>query len=155
MGRQFLVFAIVFAFIIAAPVVVRTVVEKIRFVEPILPNQQLTNIQEKQLEIHLESVNLLITLGTLLYGGIGLYVGLQGAAGRAAARGSRALIYLSMILAGLAILFGFLSYQLVGWMLSKQFFNLDAPIISWPQTAQFWSLMLAAAFFGVFLVSVL
>ncbi len=147
--NRWLLFAL-FIFILLLPHGLRYLIQTPPFVEVVQQSGSLTDMEKKQLDIYLESIRLFITLATLLYGGLGFFIGASKERRASMSRRERLLIYASMVFAGITIMLGQVSYETLIWMLSTRFFNLSTPILLWSQTLQFWSLMLAVAFFGVF-----
>ncbi len=116
---------LILTIIVGAPLVLgQVLVAKLPFAE-VQSKADLTVSQVKQLDIYVESIKLLITLTSLLFGGFAFYFKLAGND-----QDGLRFIEASAILAGVSIYFGYISYSTMVWMLSKHFFDLDTPILS-------------------------
>ncbi len=98
MNRFLLV--VLFVCILLLPHGLRYLIEQLPFIEVVQPNGSLTNMEERQLDIYLESIRLFITLATLLYGGLGFFIGASKERSESLIRKERPLIYASMVFAG-------------------------------------------------------
>ena len=112
--------------------------------------QDLSVIQQKQLEMYVEMIKLLITFGTFLLGLIGaMFTHFYG--DKPTPRRQVHLALVAAVLAGSSIIFGYLSYQRLILMLQVGFFNLSQHRINWTNQFQFILLLLSvvgAAWFG-------
>jgi hypothetical protein len=109
----------------------------------------LSSFQEKQLEIFRESNSLLTTLATAAIGAIGAFVFNRYKEGDLP-RGQRIRAMASAVLAGISLYCGFLSQEILLWMLQNSFFNLTNPRLVWTNELQFWSFLLSLAVLGDF-----
>lgn len=106
-------------------------------------------LQQRQLDSYFEMIRLLITLATLVMGGITGYVINRG---REAELGGRQLrrVIASWTLCATSLYFGYLAYQQVGWMLNHGFFNPYNPRVWIPTRGQFWSFLACVVVFADF-----
>jgi len=132
---------LVLLIIVLVPLAPRYVLSRLPFAE-VLRRQDLSEWQTKQLEIYMETTKLLITLATLILGGVGFILGLTRDAQPKTlpTPGRVAMIAVS---AGLSISFGYISHDMMVWMLSKRFFNLDTAVLYWSRVAQFWTFLVS------------
>src|SRR2546426_3829178 len=129
--RPRFVFLAIFAAIVLLTPGFRFIFGKLPFVEMVRDKGQLTAMEQKQLDIHLESIRLIISLSTLLLGGLGFFIAQSQGAPNDVVRRERPLIYASMAFAGAAITLGQVSYEMLAWMLSTKFFNPETPVLMW------------------------
>jgi hypothetical protein len=119
------------------------------FVEPKLEDG-LSSVQEKQIDIYVEMTTQLLTLATIVLGAVGTaFFRLVSEPGPQAVQGERHILLLTGALAAVSVYIGYLSYTSTVWMLEKDFFNLDTPILHWLRIGQLWSLIFALAFLVV------
>jgi hypothetical protein len=105
-----------------------------KFSETILSD--LGPFDQKQLDVQMESIKLLITLASLAIGGAGALVLRDDIRTYA---GSAPRLSCTILLAALSILFGYVAENRLVWMLQESFFNLKNPVVSWPSRLQFWT----------------
>ena|SRR5215831_8781302 len=106
--------------------------------------QNLTSLQEKQLEAFVEMNRLLTTLGTTLLGAMGFLL-----VGRRVrlTRGELLVALASALCVALSLYFGYIAYQAVIWMLQNAFFDLGNPQVLWTLYAHFYSFLVGAFLF--------
>ena len=114
--------------------------------------EEVTNIspvQQKQLEMYVEMIKLLITLSTFLFGAIGTMFA-HFYEKKPTPRSQVRLALLAILLSGGSIMCGYLSYQRVVWMLQVNVFNLSQPRIVWTSQFQFMLFLLSAMIAALF-----
>lgn len=116
------------------------------FAESLLKDD-LSSLQTKQIEIYVEMITELLTLATVAFAGAGLYLKEKTEDKKLSSRG-RSILIATMLLAAFSIYMAYLSYDKMTWMLSKNFLNLDTPILYWLRTLQFWSFISSITLFG-------
>jgi glycerol uptake facilitator-like aquaporin len=106
-------------------------------------------LQQRQLDSYFQMIQLLITLATLVMGGItgfvinkGREIGLSGPQLRR--------VVASWVLCAASLYFGYLAYQQVVWMLNHGFFNPYNPRVWIPTRGQFWSFLACVVVFADF-----
>ena len=97
----------------------------VRFAEPVLGGD-LSALQQKQIDIYVQATQQLLTFCTLLIAGLGLFVDITGRPHRAQLRPG---FLVSAFLAAFSIYSGYLSLNRTVWMLSRNFVNLDTPVL--------------------------
>jgi hypothetical protein len=96
--------------------------------------QNLTDFQLQQLEFFRQQMNLLITIATLIIGGVGALIFHFYRTSATIAQQRWALV--SCLLAGLSLYFGYVTYDATLWMLEGPFFNLSNIVIRVPSILQ-------------------
>jgi hypothetical protein len=104
------------------------------FAESVL-GSDLTAIQAKQVEIYVQVTQQLFTLATLMLAGVGLFTPER----ETHIRGSVWPLVLVATFTAFSMYFGYLSLNATVWMLSKNFFNLQTPVLHYLRLAQFWT----------------
>ena len=122
------------------------IVNLIGLAEPIITD--LSKMQEKQVDIYVETNKQLMTLATLMFAGVGWYFDLYFRDGAKARRRGLFFVSGSMLMAAFSIYMGYLSYDKMVWMLSKRFFNLDTSLLYWFRTLQLWSFLASILLLG-------
>lgn len=133
-------------------VVLLIVILKVYFSAPFVEEEivDINSMQQRQLDMYIEMIKLLITLGTFLFGAIAAMFA-HFYERRSTPRPQVRLALLAIILSGVSILCGYLSYHRVIWMLQVNVFNLAQPRIVWTSHLQFFLFLasaIAAAWFG-------
>jgi len=118
------------------------------YMEPF--KDQLTPLDQQQLDAFLEMNRLLITLGTAVLGGLGFLLGRT----RKQSLPWRDLwpVVASAVCAGLSLYFGYVAYQCILWMLQSNFFDLNNPAVLWARHYHFYSLLVSVFFFADFFI---
>jgi hypothetical protein len=106
-------------------------------------------LQQRQLDSYFQMIELLITLATLVMGGITGYVINRGRESGLSRRELRRVIA-SWTLCAASLYFGYLAYQQVVWMLNQGFFNPYNPRVWVPTRGQFWSFLSCVIVFADF-----
>ena len=106
-------------------------------------------LQQRQLDSYFQMIELLITLATLVMGGITGYVINRGRETGLSGRELRRVIA-SWTLCAASLYFGYLAYQQVVWMLNLGFFNPYNPRVWIPTRGQFWSFLSSVIVFADF-----
>lgn len=116
------------------------------FVEPLLTGD-LTGIQAKQVDIYLQVTQQFFTFATLLLAGVGLFISPERKTPIAGPLWPLAVV---AVATAASMYFGYLSLNTTVWMLSKNFFNLETPVLHYLRLAQFWSFGVAVLLFAWF-----
>ena len=106
-------------------------------------------LQQRQLDSYFQMIELLITLATLVMGGMTGYVINRGRETGLSGRQLRRVVA-SWTLCAASLYFGYLAYQQVVWMLNYGFFNPYNPRVWIPTRGQFWSLLASVVVFADF-----
>jgi hypothetical protein len=110
---------------------------------------ELTELQEKQLELFNESNKLLTTLATVSFGALGALVFHRYKDQRLPKGQVRRAMTASVAL-GFSLFAGYVAQERVLTMLDVGFFDLFNRSIYWPTQVQFWSFLTAALVLGLF-----
>ena len=109
-------------------------------------------LQQRQLDSYFEMIQLLITLATVVIGGItGYVINRDNTMGLSTPQVRR--VVASWALCAASLYFGYLAYQQAVWMLNNGFFNTANPRIWIPTRAQFWSFLASVVVFADFVYS--
>jgi hypothetical protein len=109
-------------------------------------------LQQRQLDSYFEMIQLLITLATLVIGGVtGYVINRDNTIGLSAPQVRR--VVASWALCAASLYFGYLAYQQAVWMLNNGFFNPNNARIWIPTRAQFWSFLASVVVFADFVYS--
>lgn len=119
--------------------------------KPSIEIKELTNLQEKSIEIFIEMNKLIISFALLLIGGIGGFILQKNSIIMDYSLGQTLLIMLSLLLNVISIYFGYTSYFSLVEILSNSMLNLDMDMITAPQKYQFFSFTFAVLLFGSFI----
>ena len=106
-------------------------------------------LQQRQLDSYFQMIQLLITLATLVMGGITGYVINRGREAGLKGRQLRRVIA-SWTLCASSLYFGYLAYQQVVWMLNYGFFNPYNLRVWIPTRGQFWCFLASVVVFADF-----
>jgi hypothetical protein len=107
----------------------------------------LTSLQAKQADIYVQVTQQLFTLTTLLLAGVGLFVSPENSTRVAGPKWPLAVV---AVAAAASMYFGYLSLNSTVWMLSKNFFHLQTPVLYYTRFAQFWTFSVAVLLFAWF-----
>jgi hypothetical protein len=117
-------------------------------ISDVLPNGPLADeFRKKQLDIWAEMNKLLITLATVVIGGIAGFVVKRENPSMAETRQMRRAAA-GWIFCALSLYFGYLSYHEASIMLSYGVFDAKSPRLWWPARAQFWTFLTAVILFA-------
>lgn len=116
------------------------------FAEPLL-GDDLSAIQGKQVDIYVQVTQQLFTLATLMLAGVGLFITPER---KTPIHGPLWPLVLVAITTAASMYFGYLSLNATVWMLSKQFFNLQTPVLRYLRLAQFWTFGASVLLFAWF-----
>jgi hypothetical protein len=111
-------------------------------------------LKTRQLDSYFQMIQLLITLSTLVMGGITGFV-VKGARDHALAGPQLRRIIASWALCAASLYFGYLSYQQVVWMLNNGFFNPYNLHIWIPTRGQFWCFLGSVVVFADYVYATL
>lgn len=143
-------FIIFYSLIVVTLLLMTVDVSKLSILIPYVEGEikDLTNLQKTQLEIFVASINLLISLSTLIFGAVSallfnIYKRLK--------RSQQLRLTVTCLLAGLSIYCGYLSHQAVLWMLGGPFFNLANTLVALPSQIQFVTFLASIVFVGDFI----
>jgi hypothetical protein len=106
-------------------------------------------LRQRQLDSYFQMIQLLITLATLVMGGITGFVINKGRESGLSGPQLRRVVA-SWILCAASLYFGYLAYQQVVWMLNQGFFNPYNPRVWIPTRGQFWSFLACVVVFADF-----
>jgi len=126
-------------------VVVDWALSHLSLAEPLIAD--LNAIQAKQVDIYVQVTQQIFTLATLVLAGVGLFITPER---KISTQGPLWLLTSIAVLAGSSMYFGYLSFNTIVWMLSKQFFNLETPILHYLRLAQFWTFIASVFIFAWF-----
>ena len=134
--------------LVAAAIVLSFIGNVIGSISDVQPASNLADdYRKKQLDIWAEMNKLLITLSTVVIGGIGGFVLKHDPAGASDARQMRRAAA-GWIFCALSLYFGYLSYREASVMLSYGVFDAKSPRLWWPTRAQFWTFLVAVLLFA-------
>jgi hypothetical protein len=143
--RQAALIFVVFALAILAVYGIDAVLNTLSFADPLL-TADLKHIQEQQLGIYVRMTEQLLTLSTIVLGAVGgVLFGAPKTVTAELKKGLPNALWIGALFLVLSIYLGYLSYDRMVWMLSKNFFNLDTPILFWLRTTQFLSFLFGIA----------
>jgi len=103
--------------------------------------------KKKQLDIWAEMNKLLITLATVVIGGIGGFV-LKGSAPHTLEPRQMRRAAAGWVFCALSLYFGYLAYQEASIMLSNGIFDAKSARLFWPTRGQFWSFLISVLVFA-------
>lgn len=139
--------AILFLFLSLLVVfVVERAFSSVSFAETLL-TADLSAIQAKQVDIYVQVTQQMFTLAILLLAGVGLFISPER---KYPVKGPLWPLVLVVIGTASSMYFGYLSLNATIWMLSKNFFNLDTPVLHYLRLAQFWSFGVSVILFAWF-----
>lgn len=118
----------------------------ISFAEPQL-SADLSVIQAKEVDIYVQVTQQILTLATLVLAGVGFFITPER---KTPMRGSLWPLVLVATLTAFSMYFGYLSLNATVWMLSKNFFNLQTPVLYYLRLLQFWTFAVSVVLFAWF-----
>jgi Na+/H+ antiporter NhaD/arsenite permease-like protein len=122
---------------------------------PEIALDNLNKLQEKSVEIIIETNKLIVSLSLLIIGGVGGF-SLQKYPGINIRRSlERTIVIFCIALASLSIFFGYFMYRGMVEMLSNSMYDPTSVLLEWPQTFQFVCFFLAVLLFGFLVFSTL
>lgn len=98
---------------------------------------QLNAFQERQLDLFQGRVGILLTLATIVIGGVGALL-LYFHEGRSGSVFQQRCAVLAMLTASLSAFCGYFAYEAVIWMLENRFFNLQSDAVQLMSDGQLW-----------------
>lgn len=140
-------FYLLFTIAVLVLVAFEAFLTSIPFADAIPDNSEALKV--RQLDSYFQMIQLLITLSTLVMGGITGYV-IKGGRERGLSGRQLRRVIASWALCATSLYFGYLSYQQVVWMLNNGFFNPYNLRVWIPTRGQFWCFLASVVVFADF-----
>jgi hypothetical protein len=149
-GRKVISALLIFLLLVLAARGIDAALRSVSFAEELLKSD-INAMQKEQLGIYVRQTEQLLTLSTIILGAVGgVLFGTPKNLTAVLKKNMPITLCIGALSLGLSIYLGYLSYDGMVWMLSKKFFNLDTPVLSWLRTGQFLTFLFGIANLVVF-----